>query len=62
MAAGVGIVGDRSVKSGSTKDAAFVLKNASSVIAAPGYGIAIAQAQRSGTPVSRTSRSTATTR
>src|SRR5881392_1202143 len=36
---------DRSVKSGSAEDAAFILKNASSVIIVPGYGMAVAQAQ-----------------
>ena len=40
-----GGVGDRSVKSGSAEDAAFILKNASSVIIVPGYGVAVAQAQ-----------------
>jgi proton-translocating NAD(P)+ transhydrogenase subunit beta len=37
--------GDRSVRSGSAEDAAFILKNASSVIVVPGYGMAVAQAQ-----------------
>ena len=37
--------GDRSVKSGSAEDAAFIMKNASSVIVVPGYGMAVAQAQ-----------------
>jgi H+-translocating NAD(P) transhydrogenase subunit beta len=37
--------GDRSVKSGSAEDAAFILKNAGSVIVVPGYGMAVAQAQ-----------------
>jgi H+-translocating NAD(P) transhydrogenase subunit beta len=37
--------GDRSVKSGSAEDAAFILKNARSVIIVPGYGMAVAQAQ-----------------
>ncbi len=36
---------DRAVKSGSAEDAAFILKNASSVIIVPGYGMAVAQAQ-----------------
>ena len=44
VAAGVGH-GDKSVKSGSADDAAFILKNASSVIIVPGYGMAVAQAQ-----------------
>ena len=35
---------DRPIKSGSAEDAAFMLKNASSVIV-PGYGMAVAQAQ-----------------
>ncbi len=37
--------GDRSVKSGSGDDGAFILKNAASVIIVPGYGMAVAQAQ-----------------
>jgi len=37
--------GDQPVKVGSAEDAAFVLKNASSVIIVPGYGMAVAQAQ-----------------
>src|SRR4051794_17698900 len=37
-------VGDRLVKSGSAEDAAFILKNAGSVIIVPGYGMAVAQA------------------
>ena len=37
--------GDRAVKSGSAEDAAFIMKNAGSVIVVPGYGMAVAQAQ-----------------
>jgi H+-translocating NAD(P) transhydrogenase subunit beta len=44
IAAGAG-VGDRSVRSGSAEDAAFILKNAGSVVIVPGYGMAVAQAQ-----------------
>ncbi|MDD3371824.1 MAG: NAD(P)(+) transhydrogenase (Re/Si-specific) subunit beta [Alphaproteobacteria bacterium] len=37
--------GDKPVKVGSADDASYILKNASSVIIVPGYGMAVAQAQ-----------------
>ena len=40
-----GKVDDRPVKAGSADDAAFIMKNAGSVIIVPGYGLAVAQAQ-----------------
>ena len=36
---------DRPVKAGSAEDAAFIMKNAASVVIVPGYGMAVAQAQ-----------------
>ncbi|MGC6511954.1 MAG: NAD(P)(+) transhydrogenase (Re/Si-specific) subunit beta [Parvibaculales bacterium] len=42
---GGGAVEQRPVKQGSADDAAFIMKNASSVIVVPGYGMAVAQAQ-----------------
>ena len=42
---GGGVVDDRPVKSGAPEDAAFFMKEASSVIIVPGYGMAVAQAQ-----------------
>ena len=45
QAAPTAAAGDQTVKSGSGEDAAFILKNAASVIIVPGYGMAVAQAQ-----------------
>jgi proton-translocating NAD(P)+ transhydrogenase subunit beta len=36
---------DRTVRTGSADDAAFLMKNAGSVVVVPGYGMAVAQAQ-----------------
>jgi len=44
-AAAGGAAGERSVRSGAAEDAAFIMKNASKIIIAPGYGMAVAQAQ-----------------
>ncbi len=38
---------DRPFKAGSADDAAFIMKNANSVVIVPGYGMAVAQAQHS---------------
>src|SRR5205823_14312045 len=43
--AAAGAAETRPVKQGSADDAAFIMKNASSVIIVPGYGMAVAQAQ-----------------
>ncbi|MDX8381260.1 MAG: NAD(P)(+) transhydrogenase (Re/Si-specific) subunit beta [Ghiorsea sp.] len=42
---GAAVVGDRPVNAGAAEDAAFLLKNARSVIIIPGYGLAVARAQ-----------------
>ncbi|MHA1536919.1 MAG: NAD(P)(+) transhydrogenase (Re/Si-specific) subunit beta [Alphaproteobacteria bacterium] len=44
-AATASAAGDKSAKAGSADDAAFIMRNAQSVIVVPGYGMAVAQAQ-----------------
>jgi H+-translocating NAD(P) transhydrogenase subunit beta len=44
-ASAAGPAGDRNVKQGSAEDAAFILRNAATVVIVPGYGMAVAQAQ-----------------
>jgi len=44
-ASAAGSVGQRPVHSGASEDAAFLIKNARSVIIVPGYGLAVARAQ-----------------
>ena len=46
-AVAAGTTSDKPVKAGSADDAAYIMKNASSVIIVPGYGLAVAQAQHS---------------
>jgi H+-translocating NAD(P) transhydrogenase subunit beta len=40
-----GVVGDKTARIGSADDAAFIMKNAKTVIIVPGYGMAVSQAQ-----------------
>jgi NAD(P) transhydrogenase subunit beta len=41
-----GVIDDRTAKSATADDAAYMLQNATSVVVIPGYGMAVAQAQR----------------
>ena len=51
----------QSVNAGSAEDAAFILKNAQSVIVVPGYGMAIAQAQHALRDMAETLKAAGTT-
>ena len=51
----------QSVNAGSAEDAAFILKNAQSVIVVPGYGMAVAQAQHALRDMAETLKAAGTT-